>query len=179
MLRPSTLLANDLVGWSVSLDGNFLAIGAPGTNGGASASGLAYMFDYGASWTASGVLEPATARADDHYGAAVVVARNAVAVGGFWEDGTTTMIDGPDTPGGATANRGAVYVYRRNSGVWGGVGYTHYVKPPTSDDADWFGASVAADGDTFAVGAYGEASGIVGNPMDNSAPRAGAVFVFR
>jgi hypothetical protein len=46
---------------------------------------------------------------------------------------------------------------------------------------DGFGASVALDGNTLAVGATGEASGnagVNGNQLDNSAPDSGAAYVF-
>ncbi len=47
---------------------------------------------------------------------------------------------------------------------------------------DYFGSSVAVDGDTLVIGAYGEESaarGIDGDQDDNSLPDAGAVYVFR
>ena len=58
-----------------------------------------------------------------------------------------------------------------------------YVKASNTDENDQFGYSIAlsADGNTLAVGAYGEASaatGIGGNQADNSAFGAGAVYVF-
>jgi hypothetical protein len=58
-----------------------------------------------------------------------------------------------------------------------------YVKASNTGANDSFGFSVAlsGDGSTLAVGAYGEASvatGIGGNQADNSAAKAGAVYVF-
>ena len=58
-----------------------------------------------------------------------------------------------------------------------------YVKASNTAAGDVFGDSVAlsADGSTLAVGAWGEDSittGIDGNQADNSAERAGAVYVF-
>ena len=58
-----------------------------------------------------------------------------------------------------------------------------YIKASNTNANDSFGNSVAlsADGSTLAVGAWGEASattGINGNQADNSAPGAGAVYVF-
>lgn len=58
-----------------------------------------------------------------------------------------------------------------------------YVKASNADSGDYFGVSVAlaADGNTLAVGAIGEASnarGINGDQNDNTAAGSGAVYVF-
>jgi len=56
-----------------------------------------------------------------------------------------------------------------------------YVKASNTDGGDFFGISVAVSGDTAVVGAFAESSnatGIDGNQNDNSAPRAGAAYVF-
>jgi hypothetical protein len=58
-----------------------------------------------------------------------------------------------------------------------------YVKASNTGSSDVFGYSVAlsADGNTLAVGAYGEASnatGVNGDDTDNSASASGAVYVF-
>jgi hypothetical protein len=58
-----------------------------------------------------------------------------------------------------------------------------YIKAFNTNANDLFGLSVAlsADGTTLAVGARGESSavtGVNGNPQDNSAANAGAVYVF-
>jgi HJR/Mrr/RecB family endonuclease len=63
------------------------------------------------------------------------------------------------------------------------VGQQAYVKASNTDTDDGFGSAVAlsADGSTMAVGARAEASaaiGIGGNQASNSAPVAGAVYVF-
>ena len=59
-----------------------------------------------------------------------------------------------------------------------------YIKASNTDVGDVFGASVAlsADGSTLAVGAVGEASaapGVGGDQADDTAPVAGAVYIFR
>jgi hypothetical protein len=56
-----------------------------------------------------------------------------------------------------------------------------YLKASNSGFIDSFGSSVAISGDTVVVGAYNEdssATGIDGNQSSNSAPAAGAVYVF-
>lgn len=56
-----------------------------------------------------------------------------------------------------------------------------YLKASNTDDGDGFGVSVSVSGDTMVVGAYGESSAatmVDGNQADNSAPVAGAAYVF-
>src|SRR5262249_46049315 len=75
---------------------------------------------------------------------------------------------------------GAVYVFTRSGATWS---QQAYLKASNTDAFDEFGASVAlsAGGSTLAVGPTRESSaatGIGGNPADNSASLAGAVYVF-
>ena len=55
-----------------------------------------------------------------------------------------------------------------------------WLKPTNPDPEDYFGQSVAADGDTLVIGAPGEDSSTTGvnSPPNNLAQAAGAVYVF-
>lgn len=56
-----------------------------------------------------------------------------------------------------------------------------YIKASNTETGDAFGFSVAISGDTVVVGARNEgssATGVNGNQQDNSAPKAGAAYVF-
>ena len=56
-----------------------------------------------------------------------------------------------------------------------------YIKASNTGAGDRFGSSIAISGDTVVVGAQAEASaatGVNGNQSDNSAPNAGAAYVF-
>lgn len=56
-----------------------------------------------------------------------------------------------------------------------------YLKASNTGVEDYFGYSVAVDGDTVVVGAWGEdssANGVNGDEADNGADRSGAVYVF-
>ncbi|MBA3469517.1 MAG: FG-GAP repeat protein [Herpetosiphonaceae bacterium] len=77
---------------------------------------------------------------------------------------------------------GAAYGFTR-SGAQGAPAWfpQAYLKASNTGTDDRFGFSVAVDGDTVVVGAYGEASaatGVGGNQADNSAIDAGAAYVF-
>ena len=82
-------------------------------------------------------------------------------------DGDTIVV-GAYLEDGAGTDRGAAYVYERASnGTWG-----NEQKLTASDAAnsDWFGYSVAVDGDTIVVGAYGE---------DGAGTQRGAAYVYQ
>jgi hypothetical protein len=100
-------------------------------------------------------------------------------VGAPGEAGSIVGVNGDEFDNAAPL-AGAVYFFRYENGGW--LQKT-YVKASNTDSGDWFGASVAlsADGDTLAVGAGFESSSAtgVGAPQtDNSAYRAGAVYLY-
>ncbi|WP_075109819.1 hypothetical protein [Halofilum ochraceum] len=186
----------DRFGASVALaaDGDTLAIGAPSedsaavgvggdaTDNSAFASGAVYVFARsGAGWTQQAYVKAAITGAEDEFGASVALAADGdtLAVGAFLEDSAATGIGGDATDNNADRS-GAAYVFARNAGIWA---QQAYVKAANTGADDLFGLSVAlaADGDTLAVGAPFEgsaATGIGGDPSDDSADFSGAVYVF-
>jgi hypothetical protein len=88
-----------------------------------------------------------------------------------------------DQSDNSAVGSGAAYVFVRSGTTWT---QQAYLKASNTDARDVFGASVAVSGDTVVVGAagvppYGEASnatGVNGDQSDNSAPGAGAAYVF-
>jgi hypothetical protein len=122
-----------------------------------------------------------TGRAD-RFGWAIALSSdgNTLAVSAVGESSGATGIDG-DQADNSLMDAGAVYVFVRSGATWV---QQAYIKASNPDANDQFGTSVAlsADGNTLAVGAFGEASaasGIDGNQADNTAaPNAGAVYMF-
>jgi hypothetical protein len=87
-------------------------------------------------------------------------------------DGNTMVV-------GSRSN--AVYVFVRGPTGWA---QQARLSGSNTESGDEFGQALALsdDGMTLAVGAYGEDSaavGTIGDPTDNSAPSAGAVYIFR
>jgi len=79
-----------------------------------------------------------------------------------------------------TADAGAVYMFMRNGTLWSQQAYT---KASNTDPSDNFGQSVAlsADGSLLAAGAWteaGPATGVNGDQTLNTAPSAGAVYIY-
>ena len=97
-------------------------------------------------------------------------------MGAFAEASAATGANGDQADNSAAA-AGAVYVFVRSGSTWT---QQAYVKASNTEAQDFFGHSVALDGDTLAVGAIGESSaatGVNGDQSDNSASGAGAVYV--
>ena len=138
-----------------------------------------------------GFLKASNAHEADHFGEGGSLpahAGNAVAVSG---DGGTIAIGAPHESSAARGingnqhdtslyNSGAVYVFTRRGDT---VTQQAYIKASNAGQSDMFGITVALsdDGNTLAVSAPWESSratGINGNQDDDSAPQAGAVYVF-
>jgi hypothetical protein len=105
---------------------------------------------------------------------------NTLAVGARGEDSASTGINQNQTSNSA-ASSGAVYVYTRSSGAWT---QQAYIKASNTGANDEFGidVSLSADGNTLAVGAFGEDSNGVGvnsnSQANNSSVDSGAAYVF-
>lgn len=182
----------DYFGESISLDGDFLVVGAPGedsaaigingngANGGAANSGAAYIFarDNAGSWNQEAYLKASNTGEGDFFGISVTIDGDRVVVGALDEDSAATGVNGNQSDNNADSS-GAVYVFlRENEGTWT---QEAYLKASNSGVDDRFGLSVALNGERLVVGAPGEASaarGIDGNQADNSADHAGAAYVF-
>jgi hypothetical protein len=186
----------DLFGISVTLsaDGNTLAVGAGAEDsdatgvGGDQANDLArnagavYVFtrDDGA-WSQQAYIKASNTEADDAFGSSVALSSdgNTLAVGAGGEDSSATGVNGNESDN-SIENSGAVYLYTRSGSTWS---QQAYVKASNPDVGDNFGYRLAlsANGSALAVGAPNEdssATGVNANHSDNSAPQAGAVYVF-
>lgn len=144
----------------------------------ADAVGRVTVFDRGPPWRADQLVEGPSGPS---FGAALALSSEGqvLVVGHPGDASRATGVDG-DQADTSMPRSGAVRVFVRRAGTF----EPHaYVKPNNTNANDAFGASVAVsdDGALLVVGAPGEASaavGIGGTPFNNSAPVAGAVYVF-
>lgn len=118
---------------------------------------------------------------DDNFGHSLALSGDGktLAIGAPRESSAATGIDGEQSDN-SLESAGAVYVY-----TWAGAEWEQqaYIKASNTDARDEFGSSVAlsADGQTLVVGALGESSaakGVDGDQSNNTADRAGAVYVY-
>jgi len=120
-----------------------------------------------------GYLKASNAGAGDNFGGNVALSA----------DGNVLAVAAPDEAGSngnpaddSAAAAGAIYVFTHVGNSWL---QQAYLKASNAEAGDNFGSSLAlsANGKTLAVGASGEASASP-EPNDNSAPSAGAVYIF-
>jgi hypothetical protein len=197
-LKASNTGANDLFGESVAISGDTMVIGAPledsnatgvsgnQTNNSATDSGAAYVFVRdGTNWTQQAYLKASNTGAGDYFGHSVAISGDTLVVGADLEGSKATGVNGNQSDNSAM-EAGAAYVFVRDGTNWSQQAYlkasnTDGLGPITDLPGDNFGRSVAILGDTVVVGAAGEASnatGVNGDQSDNSAPVAGAAYVF-
>lgn len=180
----------DWFGGSVSLDAGTAVVGAlyedsaaTGVSGdGASNlspdSGAAYVFTFtGSVWSHAAYLKASNTGEGDIFGASVAISGDTILIGAPWEASNAIGIGGDQLNNLAT-DSGAAYFFKRENGVWA---QSHYIKASNSDAYDSFGVSVALDGVSAAIAAYGEdggSSGVDGDQSSNTGINSGAVFRF-
>jgi len=194
-VKASNTGVNDRFGSSVALDGDTLAVGAvsedsdgTGVNGGGQASdpsaffsaGAVYVFTRsGEVWSQQAYVKASNTGASDQFGWSLALNGDTLAVAAQGEDGSGTGVNGGGQADNSAADAGAVYVYTRDVGVWS---QQAYIKASNTEASDYFGSSLALDGNNLAVGAIGEDSSGTGvnggGQADNSASQAGAVYLF-
>ncbi|WP_325895172.1 FG-GAP repeat protein [Grimontia sp. NTOU-MAR1] len=195
-IKASNADAGDYFGTSVSVsgDGNTLAVGAPYEDSSsqtidsgedlndAELAGAAYVYRFAnGSWSQQAYIKASNADVRDWFGQSVSLSGdgNILAVGAWSEDSNYKEINSSESDNSAT-DAGAAYVYRFADDKWS---QQAYIKASNAESLDYFGwsVSVSEDGNTLAVGAYGEdstATGINGEGSNGSYNKYGAVYIY-
>jgi hypothetical protein len=149
--------AYDNFGASVDIDGDTIAVGAPGDDDGGESSGSVYIFERNQGgmdeWGVLNKLTASDAGSSDMFGISVSIDRGRVLVGASHGDGT----------------QGAAYLFERN---YGGADAWGQVARMTASDGDvnhYFGNAVDLDNDTAVIGSYWD---------DSNGLEAGAAYIF-
>jgi len=145
--------SDDRFGWSVSIDGDVIVVGAYADDENGSDSGSAYVYRYnGSEWIEEAKLLDPNGPRLDRFGDAVAIDNDTIVVG---------------TKNDSTSFTGPVYVYR-----YDGHGWTEEAQLLASDgwNYNFFGDTVAIERDVIVVGAEGDRD--IGRD-------SGAVYVFR
>ena len=150
----------DRFGFRVALDGDTVVVGARYDDDDASDSGSAYVFTKpNTGWTnatETAHLTASDAAFENHFGSSVAADEDTVVVGVWWDSA-------------GALQSGSAYVFTKPIGGW--TTATENAKLTASDGAaeDWFGNSVAVEGDTVVVGAFWD---------DNAKTNSGSAYIF-
>jgi phosphopantetheinyl transferase len=163
--------ALDNFGYSVSISGNYVLVGAPSDPEGGNPlehAGSAYIFerDGSGNWNEVQKIVASDRDVDDYFGFSVSISGNYAIVGAYWEE--------EDAEGGNTlVYAGSAYIFERDgSGNWNEV-----QKIVASDRAlcDFFGYSVSISGNYAIVGVESEDEDAAGV---NTLVYAGSAYIF-
>jgi len=124
-------------------------------------------------------MKAPNAEFSDHFGYAVSLSGDTLAVGSRKEDSCATTVSTTAATDVGCIDAGAVYVFTRSGTTWT---FEAYVKAPNAEDNDNFGEALALSGDTLVVAASWESSCnttvSTTAATNNDCSNAGAVYVF-
>ena len=141
-------------GSSLSLDGERLVVGAPGSNGVSPGGGGAFVFDrQGGVWTETAVLFPHEATANGVFGTSVALSGDRILIGASNSDGVV-----PGT--------GAAFLFELVGGVWTQTARLDALEGTTGQS---LGFSVGFAGDTLLAGSMRD---------EDVGVRPGSVYAF-
>ena len=144
-LTASDGAAGDRFGSSIAIDGDTAVIGAPKDNiSGSNDVGSAYVFTRNSSgvWNQAAKLTGSDTIASDELGRSVAV------------DGDTIVVGANHYLNEFFIGSGAAFVFTKPAAGWANSNETAKLTPLDGANGEWFGYSVAVDGDTVVVGAY-------------------------
>ena len=160
-ITASDAAALDQFGWSVSISGDTVIVGAIGDDDVISQSGSAYIFEKPiGGWvdaTETAKITASDAAKSDQFGWSVTISGNTAIVGAIGNDGGDT-------------DSGSAYIFEKPIGGW--VDATTETAKITASDAakdDQFGRSVGISGNTAIVGAIGN---------DDVISQSGSAYIF-
>lgn len=133
----------DLFGSTVSIDGEFAAVGSylRDVDGNVD-EGCVYIFERsGSTWTEQTKLTASDGEAGDRFGQAVSIDGNYIVIGSYWDQV------------GSNINQGSAYVFLRSGTVW-----SEQAKLIADDGmaADLYGYAVDIDGDYIIIGSFND-----------------------
>jgi membrane-bound inhibitor of C-type lysozyme len=161
-LKASDAAPDSAFGLSVALNGQTVAIGAPGESSGALSSGAVYVFvNDGTSWQQQGKIKANSAMMNQQLGVTVSVSGDTIVAAAPGE-----LIGEPADDFNNVLSKGAVYIFERTGTSWD---HQKRFFERDRNRTGGFAVRAAIDGDTI----------IVGDPTYDAGARfTGAVYVF-
>ncbi len=141
--------STEFFGKAVSLEGNTALIGASwdGDNGLRAGAAFIYERDVNGNWSLQQKLHASDGMPDDNFGHIAMLRNDTAIISSQWND----EID---------INAGAVYVFEKDSGVWN---QSTKLKASNGNASDFFGSSIAFDGEILVIGTTGHDSIVIGD----------------
>jgi len=189
-LKASSSGASDQFGWSCTISGETIVVGAPfeqstatgvngdDTNNGFPGAGAAYVFvRSGSTWTQEAYVKASNTGFADQFGFDVALLGDALIVGAPTEESAATGVNG-DEGDNSLVQPGAAYLFQRSGTTWT---QRSYLKASNTDPQDTFGLAVAMSAANALVGAPAEdgaAVGVNGDDTDNSLDDVGAAYLY-
>lgn len=188
-LKADNAQAEDRFGGAVAISGDTILAGASleasnatgvngdKTNNSAAQSGAVYVFTRsGSTWSQQAYLKASNTNSGDYFGERLAISGDTAVVSAPYEASNATGINGNESDNSATY-AGAAYVFFRSSGTWS---QQAYLKGSNTGGSDFFGSSVAIDGEAIVIGANNEASNATGIDGDgtNNSKVSGAAYKF-
>ena len=140
---------NDLFGNILCLEGDLLVASSVTRDvDGFADQGIVHTFQRDPAtgqWVDLGRLTAHDGSPNDYYGSALAISGNLLAVGARGR--------GVPKPAGIALAQGSVYLYERDPGQPAGWRFVNLIKSDDGAAGDWFGRSLAFDGDVLIVGA--------------------------
>jgi hypothetical protein len=182
-IAPSVPVEGAGFGYTVAIRGDRALVGAPRTASILSTTrttaGQAFVFDrMDSHWSQTQALQATVPRASDSFGSSVALRGPAALVGAAGDTSGGRGL-GADPSRRDAAYAGAAYLFALEGQRWMP---SLYLKADNADANDMFGFAVALTDELIAVSGTWESGGDGGvgaSGQDNSASRAGAVYVFR
>jgi len=148
--------AEDLFGYVVGINGDYIVVGAPWDDENGEKSGAAYIFKCNENiWTQQAKITASDGGEDNRFGINVAISGDNVIVGAFFDDDFGTR-------------SGSAYIFKREGTNWD---EQQILLAGDGAEGDWFGVSVSINSDYAVVGSRY-------NDNDNGAD-AGAVYIFK
>jgi len=136
-IQASDVESSDYFGSSVAIDGDYIVVGARYADTTSNTTGSAYIFkrsDNNISQIAK--IQASDAENYDNFGHSVAIDGDYIVVGAYGDD----------------TYRGSVYIFKRNDN---NISQIAKIQASDAESYNYFGHSVAIDGDYIVVGAYG------------------------
>ena len=157
-IQSNDIEAYDRFGSAIAVDGEYIVIGAEHEDTGAQKAGSAYLFKKLADGQIiqTAKITPSDPQENDFFGSSVAISANLIVIGAY----------GKDT---LESDAGSAYLFRIESN---GTSVTQLAQFNASDadSDDFFGFSVAIDGDNIIVGAQGQ---------DSAGSGSGRAYLFK